>query len=123
MDIIIKESGVRKPLTYLDSKTGIECTKDVLNIFGVLTNGSFTVDEESGDYIAPIDEYNWWKDYLAMKQEEEKDLFALCNEFGEEPVSQLFMEHQHLLNTDVDHEHAAMEQILTLIRTQLSQQQ
>ena len=121
MDIIIKESGVRKPLIYMDSKTGTDCTRDVLDASGVLTNGSFTVDEETGDYIASIDEYNWWKEYLAVKQEEEKTLFALCNEFGEAAVSQLFMEHQHLLNTDAEHEHEAMERIFDLIRTQLSQ--
>jgi hypothetical protein len=121
MDIIIKESGVAKPLIYVDSKTGTECTKDVLNTFGVLTNGCFTLDEASGNYIAPLDDYNWWKEYLAMKQEEEKTLFALCNEFGEQAVSQIFMQHQHLLNTDVEHEHEAMEQIFALIRTQLSQ--
>lgn len=120
MDIIIKESGVAKPLVYTDSKTGIECTKDVLNALGVLTNGSFTLDEESGNYIAPIDDYNWWKDYLAVKQEEEKELFALCNEFGEGPVSEIFMKHQHLLSTDADHEHEVMVRILQLIRTELS---
>ena len=122
MDIIIKESGVRKPLTYVDSKTGIECTKDVLIASGVLTNGSFTVDEESGDFIAPIDEYNWWKEYLEVKQEEEKTLYALCNEFGEERVAEIFMQHQHLLNTIVGQEHAAMERIFDIIRTELSKQ-
>lgn len=123
MDIIIKESGVRKPLTYVDSKTGIECTKYILNASGVLTNGSFTVDEESGDYIASIDEYNWWKEYLKTKQEEEKTLYALCNEFGEEAVSEVFMEHQHLLNTTAEHEHEIMEHIFDIIRTRLSKQE
>lgn len=122
MDIIIKESGVRKPLTYVDSKTGIECTKDVLNASGVLATGMFTLDEESGDYIASIDEYNWWKEYLDMKQEEEKTLYALCNEFGEMAVSEVFMQHQHLLNTTVEHEHEAMERIFDIIRKQLSKQ-
>ena len=32
MDIIIKESGVRKPLIYMDSKTGTECTLSLIHI-------------------------------------------------------------------------------------------
>lgn len=122
MDIIIKESGVAKPLVYVDSKTGIECTEEVLQAFGVLTNGSFTLDEATNSYVAPIDEYNWWKEYLAVKQEEEKTLFALCNEFGEEAVSRIFMEHQRELNTYVEDEHQAMERIFALIRSELSQE-
>ena len=30
MDIIIKESGVAKPLVYMDTATGTECTLDIL---------------------------------------------------------------------------------------------
>lgn len=120
MDIIIKESGVAKPLVYVDSATGAECTLDVLQIMGALSNGTFVLDEASGNYVAPIDEYNWWKDYLAKKQEEEKALFALCQEFGEAAVSEEFMKYQHLLNTYEENEHQIIQQILEKIRATLS---
>ena len=72
MDIIIKESGVAKPLVYMDTATGTECTLDILQMMGAFSNGTITYNEETKQYVAPIDEYNWWKDYLAKKQEEEK---------------------------------------------------
>ena len=62
MDIIIKESGVAKPLVYMDTATGTECTLDILQMMGAFTNGTITYNEETKQYVAPIDEYNWWKD-------------------------------------------------------------
>lgn len=121
MDIIIKESGVPKPLVYMDSATGTECTLEVLQAMGAFSNGTFVYDEERGGYVAPIDEYNWWKEYLAKKQEEEKALFALCQEFGQDAVSQVFMKYQHLLNTDEEHEHQVIQEILKRVREELSQ--
>ena len=108
MDIIIKESGVAKPLVYMDTATGTECTLDIL------------YNEETKQYVAPIDEYNWWKDYLAKKQEEEKALYALCEEFGQAAVSQEFMKYQHLLNTDEENEHKVIQKIFDTIRETLS---
>ena len=42
MDIIIKESGVAKPLVYMDTATGTECTLDILQMMGAFTNGTIT---------------------------------------------------------------------------------
>lgn len=119
MDIIIKESGVAKPLVFVDSKTGIDCAQQVLEAYGMLTSGIFTFDEERQLYVAPIDEYNWWKDYLEKKQEEEKTLYALCEEYGEDKVSEIFMKYQGYLNTDVEHEHEVMQRIFAIIREEL----
>lgn len=122
MDIIIKESGVAKPLVYMDSATGIECTLDILQLMGAFTNGTITYNQETGQYIAAIDEYNWWKEYLAKKQEQEKTLFALCQEFGQEAVTKEFMKYQHLLNTDEENEHKVIQKIFETIRETLSNQ-
>lgn len=120
MDIIIKESGVAKPLVYMDTATGTECTLDILQMMGAFTNGTITYNEETKQYVAPIDEYNWWKEYLAKKQEEEKALYALCEEFGQAAVSQEFMKYQHLLNTDEENEHKVIQKIFDTIRETLS---
>lgn len=120
MDIIIKESGVAKPLVYMDTATGTECTLDILQMMGAFTNGTIVYNEETKQYVAPIDEYNWWKDYLAKKQEEEKMLYALCEEFGQAAVSQEFMKYQHLLNTDEENEHKVIQKIFEAIRETLS---
>ena len=120
MDIIIKESGVAKPLVYMDTATGTECTLDILQMMGAFTNGTITYNEETKQYVAPIDEYNWWKDYLAKKQEEEKALYALCEEFGQAAVSQEFMKYQHLLHTDEENEHKVIQKIFETIRETLS---
>ena len=47
MDIIIKESGVAKPLVYMDTATGTECTLDILQMMGAFTNGTITYNEET----------------------------------------------------------------------------
>lgn len=120
MDIIIKESGVAKPLVYMDTATGTECTLDILQMMGAFTNGTIVYNEETKQYVAPIDEYNWWKDYLAKKQKEEKMLYALCEEFGQAAVSQEFMKYQHLLNTDEENEHKVIQKIFEAIRETLS---
>lgn len=120
MDIIIKESGVAKPLVYMDSATNTECTLEVLQAMGAFSNGTIVYDEEWKGYVASIDEYNWWKDYLAKKQEEEKQLFALCQEFGQDAVVQVFMKYQHLLNTSEEQEHQVMQAIFAKIREELT---
>ena len=114
MDIIIKESGVAKPLVYMDTATGTECTLDILQMMGAFSNGTITYNEETKQYVAPID------DYLAKKQEEEKALYALCEEFGQAAVSQEFMKYQHLLNTDEENEHKVIQKIFDTIRETLS---
>lgn len=120
MDIIIKESGVAKPLVYMDTATGTECTLDILQMMGAFTNGTIVYNEDAKQYVATIDEYNWWKDYLSKKQEEEKALYALCEEFGQAAVSQEFMKYQHLLNTDEENEHKVIQKIFETIRATLS---
>ena len=119
MDIIIKESGAAKPLVYVDSATGTECTEEVLRAFGALNYGQFAYDEERQAYVAGIDDYNQWKDYLAVKQEEEKTMYGLCQEYGEAAVSEIFMKYQHNLNTLPEYEHEVMERIFAIIREEL----
>ena len=47
MDIIIKESGVAKPLVYMDTATGTECTLDILQMMGAFSNGTITYNEHT----------------------------------------------------------------------------
>ena len=54
------------------------------------------------------------------QEEEEKALYALCEEFGQAAVSQEFMKYQHLLNTDEENEHKVIQKIFDTIRETLS---
>ena len=121
MDIIIKESGVRKPPDLYGQQDRHRMYPLRSGRLRRLTNGSFTVDEGDRRLYRLHRRVQLVEGVPGGEAGGGETLFALCNEFGEAAVSQLFMEHQHLLNTDAEHEHEAMERIFDLIRTQLSQ--
>lgn len=72
MYFIINETGERKELHYIDTKTGGDRINDVIGNSGAI--GDYIIyDDEAEAYRISLADYEWWAEYIAAHAQEGAD--------------------------------------------------
>ncbi len=83
MDIIIKQTGETKHLSYIWPDTGIDCARDFVGN----ANGIKETNDD-GTPIMDADDYEWWIKTVAAHQAMEAEIKEYRQKYGDDAVDQ-----------------------------------
>jgi len=72
MKVKIEELGDIEELTYIDARSGVDCTMDFIGNTGAFGR-EFQWDDKEEVYVISVEDYNWWF-YVITEQEEMDEL-------------------------------------------------
>lgn len=123
MYFLIKETGERKELHYIDADTGVDCINDIIGNSGAI--GDYIIyDDEAEAYWIDQGSYNWWDEYITHAQEDEQELDRLRDEYdqrdectGQSAIDDIIS--RYYAPIDMDSEHNEWGRVFDIIRDEL----
>lgn len=123
MYFIINETGERKELHYIDSKTGVDCINDVVGNSGAI--GDYIIyDADSEAYRINREDYDWWSEYITHAQEDAEELARLRDELdqrdectGQSAIDDIIS--RDYAPIDMEGEHDEWKRVFEIIRDTL----
>lgn len=109
MNVHIKETNEKKVLSMIDPISGTDYVKDFIGNHGALSDGQFTWDDVTRDFLVNQDTFIWWNDVITKQNDLTVRIAALKEEHGSEIVDTIVCEAS---DVDLEDEAAAVNKAL-----------
>jgi len=115
MQVVIRETGERRALSYVDPATRTDWVRELIGGSGAV--GTYVeYDAKTDVYVMGQADYAWWAEYIKLAQQDEDTLYRLRHKYGN-IVDDIWREEWAKISVgDYDAHHLANQRAIARVR-------